>query len=488
MSDVALPKSLNYQLPSKLPDACRAYTMHQPPTGANSVTGSTAIANAFVVKDASNGTTNSSGMVAVPFNNQTITIDIPAGNGPGIFLDPKETNLSFRLTWTVTTASSVANGLLQLLSSGASWFNSVSLQFQGNPIDQINNYDMLANMLLQSTVNQSERYGLMSIGCDNDTFAGIDLNHASTNPFYYNFTIPLINLLGLNGSDQLIPIGAIGSLQLVLNTATNIPFTSFCTATTTQPVISAPVLDQFMLNLRYVDIGENATAMLYKSLPDGKFRMKATSYLSNSVTIPVGTAGEGTIVHQIRAKSVKSVFYTFNQGCSTLALAALTPNGNIDSFNPALIKAQVSLGNGLKMPNRQLDPSRRPQEAFANLIQAFGGASLKSMGGCLNRNAYGATLPSAPSNSDASIVIPFAGLRGGSIITINPSSFYLGFNMERVVGSGSIFSGVDTTASGISLDVGYGVATANNITCTCFALVDVIIEVDPSTKTITVLK
>ena len=93
------------------------------------------------------------------------------------------------------------------------------MQQQSIAIDTVNNYDMLANMLLQSTVNASERTGLMAMGCDNDSCTGLDLpwtNVADGSTHYMTFCIPLINLLGLSSSDQMLPIGSIGNLQLVL--------------------------------------------------------------------------------------------------------------------------------------------------------------------------------------------------------------------------------------------------------------------------------
>ena len=57
-------------------------------------------------------------MAQVPFNAQTLIFDIPAGNSHNVFMDPKETQLSFRLTWVVTTASSATSPLLQLIRQG----------------------------------------------------------------------------------------------------------------------------------------------------------------------------------------------------------------------------------------------------------------------------------------------------------------------------------------------------------------------------------
>ena len=163
----------------------------------------------------------------------------------------------------------------------------------------------------------------------------------------------------------------------------------------------------------------------------------------------------------------------------------------MDNFNPALTSVQVNIA-GNRIPNRPLDPSRKPQEAFSSLIQAFGGASYKNYGGCLFRGSYGATLPALPSNPDNSLVILASGLRAYSAsnstnntIAISPNSHYLGFNLEKVYNSGTIFSGVNTRSSPPYLDCFFAVANTTTLTSYCYALIDVILVVDCNEKTIT---
>jgi hypothetical protein len=161
------------------------------PNGITSVTGTALPTNVFV----SNST-----MATSAFNSQMIAFDLPTGQG-NTFLDPRETLLNFRLTWAVTTAAAGgAATAMNLISSASSFFSTLQLYHNNVPVESIGNYDIHSNMLLFSTVTSADRYGGLSIGmgCDNDSFAGVDFPFANTGTYYFNFAIPLVSILGLN--------------------------------------------------------------------------------------------------------------------------------------------------------------------------------------------------------------------------------------------------------------------------------------------------
>ena len=128
----------------------------------------------------------------------------------------------------------------------------------------INSYGLLQHMLLQNSVNSAERYGGISVcmGTDTNSHAGIDLAIANTGSYRYNFTIPLLSVIGAN-YDKLFPIGSINNLQLQMTTANLLPITSFGGAITTQPAIAGGfTLSEFTLNMKYIDIGDKASQIL----------------------------------------------------------------------------------------------------------------------------------------------------------------------------------------------------------------------------------
>lgn len=476
-TQVGLPSTIKYELPPAVPESTRAYSVAVSPSGASIITGTALPTNVFVA--------NNSMATAPTFTSQTLIFDIPAGQSSSVFMDVRETILNFRLAWSVTTASSVTGGFLQLISSAASFIDSLTLYHNNTPIEIVASYPQLFNLLLNSSVNTSERYGNMSIGlgCDNNGMSGIDLPHAATGTYSMNFAIPLLSIIGLNGGDKLLPIGSIGNLQLQVQTSNVLPVASYCTAVTTQPVITAPSLSEFTLNMKYIDVGDQAAALLRNTLVDGKWYMKCSSYVNNNFTIASGSSGSLSIPFQIRAASVKSLFVQHS-----IAMVAACPNGTFDAINPALTSLQCSIG-GLKFPNKPLNPSQRPAECFSSLISAFGGLSLKSFGGTMTRSNYGATIPSLPTNPDTMLVVPASGVRAISAVNTATevvvnflNGHYQGFDLERM--TGSLFSGVNTRTTPPYLDVVLGVASTSTITSFAWGLIDVIIEVDVNERSI----
>lgn len=478
-SSIGLPQSLNYVLPPSLSDDARSYTVSMNPSGTQSVTG---LALPTTVFTANSGTNLGN------FNNSLITFDIPCGSSPSVFLDPRETVLSFRLTWVVTTAAANTGGVINLISSASSFFDNLTLYHNNTPIEIVASYNLLFANFLTANVNPSERFGAVaiSLGCETSKNTGIDLPTA-VGTYYFNFSVPLISIIGLSTLDKLLPIGSISNLQLQLMTSQILPVSSFCTATTTQPVISAPVLDQFNLSMRYIDIGAYSASLLNQSLQNGKFFMKSRTYTNSNVTIPSGSSGFTSLLLQIRNSSINSIFLQY--GVSTGALA-LCPNYSFDSINPSLISLQMSIG-GQKYPQKPLNPSARPCETYSALAAAWKSLdNLSEYGGVMNRGSYAATLPSpGPAPFDNSITIPAAGVRPISksntnteVIVSFPNAHYQGFDVSRC--SGTLFSGVNTRSSPPYVELNLGLPSVQTITCYSWAMSDVVLVIDTMSKSI----
>jgi hypothetical protein len=155
-----------------------------------------------------------------------------------------------------------------------------------------------------------------------------------------------------------------------------------------------------------------------------------------------------------------------------------------------LISEQLNIG-GLKVPQQPLNMSQRPTQCLTALQQALGGQSLKSIGGIMNRSNYGATL-NAVTGADSAIV-NLAGTANGlrnpsaidstiAVISAFPNMNYHGVDLERL--SSTLFSGTNTRATGINLELTVATALTDNVTCYAWALSDVILKVDTYTKTI----
>ena len=474
-SSIGLPSSMQYNLPPSLSDSARSYSVSVAPNGLQSVTGQASPSVTF---------TADSGTNLGNFVQNIVAFDIPCGMGIGVFLDPKETILNFRLTWVVGTAPTATAPICNLIGSAASFFDSLQLYHNNTPLESVMNYGLLFNQMLNGSINYAERYGGVSIsmGSDTNSQTGIDLPLAA-GTYYFNFAVPLISIIGLN-TDKLIPVGAIQNLQLQMMTANVLPVATYCTALTTSAVWSAPVLDQFSLNMRYIDVGSEASNLLSQTLQDGKWFIKSKSYTNSNANIPSGSSGFQSLLLQIRNSSVNSLFVQYGLGSGALAVC---PNQNYDSVNLTAVSLQLSIA-GQKYPNKALNPTMRPAETYAAYIAAWGGSSLKSFGGVMDRSSFNACYGTVPSQKDNSIVVPAAGLRAWSqsesstkwIVSQYPNMHYNGFDIQRC--GGSVLSGINTRSSCPYLELNINTATGATATAFVWAMSDVILVVDVVSK------
>jgi len=480
-SSIGLPNSLNYSLPPSASDSCRSYSVNLAPDGITLVTAPPAPAT-YLTANA---------VTTFPFNSQVVSFSIPSGNSNSVFLDPTHTTLSFTLTYAISTASvqTPNNASSKLISSAASFFDQLVLYSNNTPLEQVNQYGLLQNFMLQNTVSASERSGGISIcmGADSNSSSGIDISTVAAQSFRYNFSIPLMSMIGIN-SDKLFPVGMVNNLQLQMTTSTILPIISFCTAVTTQPVFSTQFnLSEFSLNLKYVDIGESAAQMLMMSIPDNRILYKTATYTNSQVTLPNGSAGAQQLLLQIRNTSVKSVYSQFG-----IATSLISPNGLYDAVNITTNSRQLQVG-GSFYPNRPLNDVARPSEGFLYLIQALGGSIPKALGNVVYREMYntvaGATKPTG-SNVDSSIVTVAATVREAasgsdlaaqSAITF-PSGHFHGYDLERL--GGVMFSGINTRSMPPFLNLNIQNALSSTVTCNAWGYSDCILAFDIGSKSV----
>lgn len=477
---IGLPSKLDYALPKNMPSSSRSWDSSVQPDGVSSVVSATPTATAFVI--------NNTGTFGA-FNQSEISFSPPSGMGESIFLNTEQTTLNFTLTYNVTTASvGATGGSINLISSAASFIDNIILYAGSNQIEQIQRYDLLQHMLLATTVSSSQRYGISCMGVDVNSNTGTELASGPTGAYRYNFSIPLISLIGVNTSDKLFPIGSVAGLVLKVSTSPFTPFVSYCTAITTQPVFSAFTLSEFSLNLKYVDIGESGSALMKQTLVNGMYMIKAQSYINSSVTIPNGSSGATQLSLQIRKKSVKSLFAQI--GCSQ-GVSTGCPNGLFDAINCGINQRQLSIG-GFNYPQKALNDVAKPAEGFTYLMGALGQSLVRTMNCMLDRVAYNtmAGIAAIPTGADSALVLASAGSRPSqpgadtynTQISKSPSVFFMGTDLEKVSGC-PLFCGINTLNANPYLNLTLAAATNVTLLLNSFALYDVVLVCDVASKT-----
>lgn len=488
-SSIGLPETLNYKLNPSLPENARAYSVNVAPDGITVVTG-----------PAQSLTYTANTAVQNQFTSQVLSFTLPSGMSDAVFMDPVSTTVSFSLIYTISVApTGLANTQQTLIGSAASFIDQLQVYSNNVPIESIAAYGLLQNFLLQNTVSYSERSGgcSVSMGCDANSATGIDLPTA-VGTYRFNFCIPLLSILGVN-SDKFIPIGSISNMQLQLTTANLNPVVTWCTTVTTSPTFSVPfTLVDWTLNMKYIDVGEMAAALLKQTLVDGKWFIKAATYTQSAVTIPSGSQGNQQLLLQIRNTSVKSLFHQFGIANGSAAQSAISPNGYYDAINICTNSRQLQIG-GNYFPNRPINDLQQGAVGYTYLIQALGGGLAKSYGTAVTRNMYnsvGAIVNTAaiPTGSDTTLVVPaivanyptraaYLGDDAGGIQVLKyPSGAYYGYDLEK--SSGILFSGSNTRASPPFLNLNLGATINASVTCNAWGLSDVIIAIDYNSKSV----
>lgn len=480
-SAMGLPSALKYDLPPSMSDTARSYSVNVAPDGITSVTG--AVGNISF---------NAGAVTQSQFSSQVVSFTIPSGMSDSVFLDCMNTTVSFTLTYTVGTASSVANASCKLLSNAASWFDTLVLYSNNTPLETINQYGLLQNYLLQNTVSLSERTGGVSIcmGTDSNSAGGVDLPHAAAASYRFNFCIPLISMIGLN-TEKYFPIGSVNNMQLQLTTANICPIVTFCTAVTTNVALTvAPTLSEFRLNMKYLDVGDVAASMLRQTLQDGKWYIKSATYTNSAVTIPINSAASQQCLLQIRNSSVKSIFHQFG-----IATGLVSPNGSYDAVNIGTTSRQLQVG-GSYFPSLPVNDVQRPAEGYAVLIQSLGGSIPKAYGTTVTREMYNSVggIAAVPTGADNGLVLPAvagnqvqrAAPAGSNQTAQNvldfPSGAFYGYDLEKV--GGILFSGLNTRSAPPMLNLFLGSTLNANVTTQAWGLSDVVVVVDTASKSV----
>jgi hypothetical protein len=113
-------------------------------------------------------------------------------------------------------------------------------------------------------------------------------------------------------------------------------------------------------------------------------------------------------------------------------------------------------------------------------------------GGVMNRESYGATIPSRVAQFDSGLVVPASGVRPASdgsdeaaanrIIASFPNMHYLGLDLEK--STSVLFSGVNTRSTPPVIEYILGVQTDATASLYAWALSDLVLEIDPLSKSL----
>lgn len=368
------------------------------------------------------------------------------------YLQPDSLYLAFKVNVTQATASTYMRGAPLYTP-----FNRLETLLGSQLAEQIQNYNVLANDLVNFTYDTSMKEGVSaSLGYGSTIGQTFDSRLISVGTQSFTVAGPIPCAISM--CDKLVPLGKMPQviLRLYLDKITNM----FNSAGTTSNFSISNV------ELRYsiVQFDPAVDQMISNVNGDGKFFLKTISWIGTSNTLSSGSQGLNESLYNIRVSSLKSLWSHFS-GQDT----AKCVNGWYDSID--LSSGNGSIGftvAGAPVPTREVNLTNNKAEALMELRKALGSIYSKDNTMSINYSEWNYT--------DASV---------GTVATTaeTPGKWFFGTNCERIYGSNALLSGVSSMNAPITLRLTLGTATTQSYSVYVFGTYDLLIEVDTATRT-----
>lgn len=403
--------------------------------------------------------------------------------------------VSFRANYEIVNTPSAAIVTSAQLRGGAmSHFTRTYTQSQeGVILDDVNSLEVVHDMLVQTEIDVNSRdvlavmYGFQYEIPSPETTASVNVNQghkingidnttlAALTNRYYSYCMPLLNSLIGKGASKMFQIGATGKLQVVLQTNSILPIT-FLTGSAGTAATFRVTLDNFSLNLQYVQLGGEAMKLLNKT---GLQYYNGITYRTSTATIPSSTSGQISLLTGLRGSSVRALFARFTEGAQTTSGCI---NGNLDSKCPVANSIAWNI-NGVLVPSNPTDIIRNPAQVFAQTQQAIGSFNNYEFKSGLVPARYFVRLPSSSSlPTDADQVFTIA---GNASEVINQCQFLYGYSLEKVAKAG-ILDGMNCNSGSTFLNMNWSISNSNAVTAFFISKLDVIYVLDTNTGSIQV--
>jgi hypothetical protein len=490
---IALPQELEFgSLKPVIPyettnNSVKVYAINQPSVSATLSTGASS-ATAGVTPDQS-------------FPQTDIVFDLPASMANTV-IDTRFSSINYKMTITVGTAGAgtVVIDNANLRSSGYSWFDNLRVTGQTNILENIQEFGLTMDTVLQATMGQADRecnalnYGFKSnfTGINNigmplpvltkgtASFGtnGLLTTGATTST---NFTLPLPSAIVGVLNDKFFPIGLTKKLLVALTTASIAPITIYTGTTVGTAVNYTVTLSDFWLNLEYINIGSSAMSQIVSSLHDGKMFLNGQTYRTTTSPIGASQSGALTIPCAISGTSVKSLIVRFHETKaspdSTTSLwgkySSSNPNLNAVSFNVSGLNTLI------------YDPLKYPAQAFRNLLLGFGSYNSTQFSSSISPVYYTRLTSGGTSSGLTSTTQDQLWQTGCNIGYQN--AFFISENLEKIPRRSIMGGGTDLTYSKLNLNLNIAAANSNPVNVYVHALLDTIIVVDINSGDVTTL-
>lgn len=370
------------------------------------------------------------------------------------YLQPDSLYLAFKVNVTQGTAGTSMRGAPLYTP-----FNRLETLLGSQLAEQIQNYNVLANDLVNMTYDKSMKEGVSaSFGYGSVAAQTYDSRAIPTGA--QSFTVAGPVPCAISMCDKLVPLGKMPQVifRLYLDKVSNM----FNAAGTTSNFSISNV------ELRYsiVQFDPAVDQLISNVNGDGKFFLKTISWIGTSNTLPSGSQGLNEQLYNIRVSSLKSLWAHFAG-----QTAARCVNGWADSIDPSSGNGSIGFTvAGAPVPTREVNLTNNKAEAMMELRKALGSIYSKDNTMAIDYTEW--------SYTDASVAA-----EGGATTAEIPGKWFFGTNCERIYGSGALLSGISSMNAPITLRLTLGTATGQAYSVYVFGTYDLLIEVDTATRT-----
>lgn len=384
----------------------------------------------------------------------TITFRIPAGRR-NTFLDPTQSYLR------LTVKNNDATNAIVFDGSAYSVINRMTVTHAGNVVDDILNYNVIANYYLNQQLSASEKIGLSSmLGLDTTgTKAGWSIPTSDQ----YTACLPLLGSIFL-GSSKLIPVGLLNDdIQVDLYTETTLK--AFYAAA----AVSDYTITNVQLNLCYVEISDEAMNQVAATYGQ-QIYIATETFRSAPITIDSTVSGNYSSLVPARYSSLKALHFIPRSSADQVqASYALVSN-----VNPNISEFQLRVGN-VTTPNRPIQLQNTYvggfAEGFVNTQRAFHALGMLEINPCYSLSDYNRAQTAI---TDTPVQARVAAGSGA-----HANSFTIGFELESVAHKDSVLiSGMNTLSAPVFADMTFYAAAGATYEITSVHHIDSILVIE----------
>lgn len=369
---------------------------------------------------------------------------------------------SLFIRYTITTANA---GICYMAGTPVySVFQRCTTVMNSQTVETINNYNTIANFIVNTTKDVSQKLG------EQYSFGFLDVSTPVNNEqtdggiFAINGSKMVSGPLycALSHSSKLIPLFLLNGIRITLTLDSIV--NCFSALDNSSATVSLPTnftLSNVELCYSCVDMGSEVQNMVYAM---DRVRIKSHTFASSIQTVASGVSGVQNLIFNHKYSSVKALF--LNMGGGNRAISA---NGNMDSYNIANNGDYQFQVAGINYPQRVLSAGNNNGGVLQMLRQAVG--SIYDKNNAMSINTWEYLCPSS------TITEP-----------ITPAKYWVGVSTEKLKVQGSFFTGISTEASPISAIINISTATSQIHNVMLIVNADLIFEIDPKTKQVVIIQ